>query len=160
MTTVYLGLGSNIDPEINLRMAATELRERYDNVRFSKVYRSPPVGFEGPEFLNLVAELETDEAPEPLVDALEEIHAISGRERGSARFVSRPLDIDLLLYGDRVCDKLRVPRDDVLEYGFVLEPLAEIAPDVVHPVSGRTIASHLAEFDRSSHPLTPTDVIL
>jgi len=91
---------------------------------------------------------------------LEEIHDKSGRERGCAKFVSRPLDIDLLLYDRLVDEARRVPRSDVLEYSFVLIPLAEIAADYVHPVSGQSIATHCQGFDKSSHPLTKQDLDL
>lgn len=162
MTTVYLGLGSNIDAEKNLRLAVGELRRLYGELTLSPVYKSAPVGFQGPDFLNLVVALETDAAPMEVIDQIERIHGLAGRSRGPDKFSSRPLDIDLLLYGDTVdpMPPLRLPRRDILDYGFVLRPLADIAPDLVHPVSGRTIAEHWREFDVDSQPLTLVDVIL
>lgn len=162
MPTVFLGLGSNIDAEKNLRLAVSELRRVYGELTVSPVYASAPVGFDGPDFLNLVVALETDVAPGEVLDAIERIHGAAGRSRGPDKFSSRPLDIDLLLYGDTVdpTPPLRLPRRDILEYGFVLKPLADIAPDLVHPLTGRRIAEHWREFDVDSHPLTPVDVIL
>ena len=162
MANVYLGLGSNIDAGKNLRTAVDALRRRYGKLTVSPVYRSAPVGFEGPDFLNLVVALETDATPLELIDEIERIHAMAGRQRGPDRYSSRPLDIDLLLYGDTVdpSPPLRLPRRDILEYGFVLRPLADIASELVHPVTGRTIAEHWREFDRGRHPLTRADVIL
>ena len=83
------------------------------------------------------------------------MHKLSGRVRGSEKWASRPLDIDLLLYNDQVIDKppVRVPRSDILEYSFVLRPMAELAPDLVHPVTGKTMLQHWQEFDVDSHPL-------
>ena len=160
MAVVYLGLGSNMQPEQNLRMAVDCLRSHFTNVVLSNSYQSDALGFEGDDFINLVARVETDLSLDDVLAVLEEIHDKSGRERGCAKFVSRPLDIDLLLY-DRLVDvSRRVPRSDVLEYSFVLIPLAEIAADYVHPVSGQSIAEHSQEFDKSNHPLTKQDLDL
>ena len=162
MAAVYLGLGSNIDAENNLRLAIRELRRRFGDLIVSPVYRSAPIGFDGPDFLNLVVAMSTDADPLQLLEQIEQIHEAAGRSRGPDKFRSRPLDIDLLLYGDRVepDPPLRLPRKDVLEYGFVLRPLADIAPDLVHPISGRTIGEHWRDFDGERHPLTPAGVIL
>ena len=91
---------------------------------------------------------------------LEEIHDMAGRKRGASSFVSRSLDIDLLLYGSEVIEARRVPRDDILEYAFVLRPLAELAPDLLHPVTGLTMAEHWKAFDHDAHDLVAVDDIL
>jgi 2-amino-4-hydroxy-6-hydroxymethyldihydropteridine diphosphokinase len=162
MAMVYLGLGSNIDPEENLRLGVSELRRHYGDLVVSKVYRNAAVGFDGADFFNLVAGFESDEEPAEIVRRIEQIHDLAGRERGDDRFASRALDIDLLLYSDLVVDEppLQLPRSDVLEYSFVLGPLAEIAPDLVHPVTGSTIGQHWRECDARRHPLSLVDVIL
>ena len=162
MATVYLGLGSNIDAGKNLRLAVAELRSLFGDLTVSPVYRNAPVGFEGPDFLNLVVALATDRPPLEVLAEIERIHAAAGRSRGPDKFSSRPLDIDLLLYGDTIdpTKPLRLPRRDILEYGFVLRPLADIAPDLVHPLTGRRIAEHWRDFDVDSHPLTRVDIIL
>ena len=168
MTRVYLGLGSNIEAERNLRLAIGELRRRFGELDLSPVYRSPPIGFDGGDFLNAVVGLNTNRPPEEVLRQLEEIHIIAGRRRDGQRLVSRTLDIDLLLYGQLVIDRpgLRLPRGDVLEYGFVLRPLAELTPDTVHPVTGRSIAEHWRDFrvrdavSRVRHPLTAVEIDL
>ena len=155
MARVYLGLGSNLDPEKHLRMAVGELRRRFGKVELSPVYRNCAVGFAGADFVNLVASIETPMSPSAILDQLSEIHDLSGRKRGGDKFSSRTLDIDLLLYDDLVLDDppLRLPRKDVLEYSFVLRPLAELAGELRHPVTGRRIADHWSEFDAGRHPL-------
>lgn len=162
MATVYLGLGSNIEPEKNLGLAIRELRGRYGHVDVSTVYRSAAVGFEGPDFLNLVARLRSEEPPLEICEEIERLHNLAGRVRKSQKWASRPLDIDLLLYNDLVMDErpVRVPRDDVLQYSFVLRPLSELAPDLVHPVTGRTMRAHWQDFDADKHPLEPVGVML
>lgn len=162
MASVYLSLGSNIAPEENLRLGTRELRHHYGALRMSNVYRSEAVGFEGPDFLNLVVGFESDDSPASINELIESIHDKAGRSRGSNRYSSRPLDIDLLLYDDRVMEegRLRLPRGDVLKYSFVLGPLAEIAPEFVHPETGLSIATHWAKFDKTQHRLKRVDGIL
>lgn len=162
MAKVYLGLGSNIDPERNLQTGIDELRRRFGNLELSRVYRNKAQGFEGADFLNLVVGLESEATPAQIDAEIERIHALVGRRRGEEKFTSRPLDIDLLLYDDLVTDGPgpRLPRADILQYSFVLRPLAEIAPAVVHPQTGKTIDAHWREFDAPGEALTPVDVIL
>lgn len=162
MAKVYLGLGSNVDAERNLRLGIRELRWRYGDLDVSPVYRSRAVGFEGDDFLNLVVGLETGDAPEEIHRQIELIHELAGRERGRERFASRTLDIDLLLYDDLVRSgpPFQLPRADVLEYAFVLRPLADLDPDLLHPETGRPVGEHWRLFDANSQPLEPVSLIL
>ncbi len=164
MAVVYVGLGSNIDPEKNLQLGISELRDRYGELQISAVYRSEALGFEGDDFLNLVAGFESDSSPIEISETIELIHELAGRNpnRNGGKWESRPLDIDLLLYNDLVIDErpVRVPRKDVLEYSFVLRPMAELAPDLLHPVTGRTMLEHWQDFDAASHPLDTVGLTL
>jgi len=155
MALVFLGLGSNQSPEENLRLAIRELRSRYGDLTLSSVYESPAVGFEGADFLNLVVGLQSDDSALEICDEIELIHNVAGRVRGSDKWESRTLDIDLLLYDDLIQDErpVHVPREDILQFSFVLRPLAEIAPDHVHPLTGKTFHEHWQEFDADSQPL-------
>ena len=155
MAVVYLGLGSNIEPESNLRLAIAELGRRFDVLHVSPVYQCTAVGFDGDDFFNAVVAVETTRSPAAVTAACEEIHELAGRERGANSFVPRKLDIDLLLYDDAVIDEppVVVPRSDVLKYAFALGPLADIAPDLRHPVTGRTIADHWAAFHQGDDPI-------
>ena len=162
MATVYLGLGSNIDPEDNLHLGVAELRRRYGDIELSAVYRSRAVGFDGDDFLNLVARFESEESPLSICEEIEVIHNLAGRDRSGGKWEARSLDIDLLLYNDMVVDEhpVRVPRDDILEYSFVLRPLAELAPELVHPVTGKTMLDHWQTFNADTQPLEVVGVIL
>ncbi len=161
MATVFLGLGSNESPEENLRLGISELRSRYGDLVLSPVYQSTAVGFEGADFLNLVVRLQSDDSPLEICTEIERIHNLAGRVRGSDKWESRTLDIDLLLYNDLIQDERPVhgPREDILQFSFVLRPLAEIAPDQVHPVTGKTIHEHWQAFDVESHPLKEMSVV-
>jgi len=162
MSNVYLGLGSNIRPEENLSLGVRELRRHYGDMDVSSVYRGAAIGFEGDDFLNLVVRISSEETPVEICHEIERLHDLSGRDRGKDKWSSRPLDVDLLLYDDQVIDErpVRVPRSDILEYSFVLRPLAELAPDLVHPVTGKTMLTHWQEFDAKSQPLELVGVIL
>lgn len=162
MSVAYLGLGSNRDAGKNLQRAVRELRKLCSVRDVSPVYRSAALGFDGEDFLNAVVCVETGLTPEELCGQLESIHDLAGRRRGNEKFESRTLDIDLLLYDDLVMSRppIVLPRKDVLQYSFVLKPLADIAPDYRHPVTGRTVEEHWREFDAASHPLTQIDLIL
>jgi 2-amino-4-hydroxy-6-hydroxymethyldihydropteridine diphosphokinase len=156
MPLVYLGLGSNLQPQENFGLARRELSKRFSLRQTSPVYRNKAYGFSGDEFFNAVVCVETDMSPGDICRELDEIHIIAGRAQGEPRFCSRTLDLDLLLYDDLVMDEkpVSIPRSDVLEYSFVLKPLVDIAPDLRHPLTGKTLAQHWLEFDSSRHPLT------
>ena len=160
MAKIYLGLGSNVEPEKYLRQGIRELGRRFGVLELSAVYRSKAVGFDGADFLNLVAGLSSDLAPQEMQHAIEEMHVQANRQRSESRYSPRTLDIDLLLYDDLILDEpgLRLPRTDILKYSFVLRPLAEIAPYLSHPQTGRLITEHWAEFDKNSHPLAVADL--
>jgi len=162
MARVYLGLGSNVNPQENLKLGVAELRRRFGELEISKVYRNSAVGFEGADFLNLVVGLSCDDSPSEIHTQIEAIHQLVGRQLNAAKFSSRPLDIDLLLCGDQVINDppVRVPRSDILEYGFVLRPLKELAPHVIHPETGRSLEEHWQTFDADRHHLTPVGIIL
>ena len=98
---VYVSAGSNVAPEENLKLACRELTRRFGPLELSGVYRNPPVGFAGDDFLNLVLRFRTGEPPHAIVAELERLHTLAGRVRGLERFAPRTLDLDLLLYGSR-----------------------------------------------------------
>jgi len=140
--TAYLSLGSNQQPLEHLARAVGELQARFGALRVSPLYRTPAVGFDGPDFLNAAVVLDSDLEPVELdawLHALEDAH---GRRRDVPRFSDRPLDIDIVFYDERVLrgpGNLEIPRPD-LRHAFVLKPLADLAPDFIVPRDGRTLA--------------------
>ena len=138
MGRAYLSLGSNIDAGANLRSAVAALRARFGGMVVSDAYVFPAVGFDGADFLNAAAVIDSDLDPFALNDWLHALEDAHGRDRGGPRFGDRPLDIDIVYYDDLVLDgpgHLQLPRDD-LRHAFVLQPLANIAPVFVDPRSG------------------------
>jgi len=138
---VLLGLGANLgDAHAQLAGAVRRLEEVVHVDAVSSVYRTEPVGFrDQPEFLNLVVAARCTLRPEALLDAAQAIEAGLGRVRTFAN-APRTIDIDLLAFGDQVIrtDRLTVPHPRMAERGFVLHPLAEVAPEWRHPVLGAT----------------------
>jgi 2-amino-4-hydroxy-6-hydroxymethyldihydropteridine diphosphokinase len=154
MTRAYLSLGSNLEPQKNLQVALNELRARFGAIVVSPTYYFPAIGFDGPDFLNLAVGIDTDLDPVELSTWLHALEDRHGRRRDVPRYSSRTLDIDVVLYGDLVmrgAAHLELPRSE-LKHAFVLKPLAEIAPRVLHPVSGITLeALWHAHADFGSH---------
>lgn len=142
MARVYVGIGSNIERETHIRSAVRALQQRFGSLTLSNVYESQAVGFEGANFYNLVVGFETSLPVEPLLGELRGIEQNQGRKRTGKRFDSRTLDLDLLLYNGMVRhdDKVDVPRAEILEYAFMLRPLAEIAPAQTHPENGKNFS--------------------
>lgn len=157
MSRVYVSIGSNIDRADHIRAGVAALRVRFRDLRLSTVYETKAVGFAGDDFYNLVACFDTERDVHQVASDLREIERAAGRERSAARFAARTLDLDLLLYDDLVLDEdgIRLPRDEILEYGFVLGPLAEIAPEVRHPVLGTPFGTLWERFPRTEDPLVP-----
>lgn len=155
--TAWLSLGSNIDARANIRSAMEALARAFRNVSFSPAYTSPAVGFEGDDFINLAARADTDLGPMELSRWLQELESLQGRDRSGPRWSSRTLDVDILLYDDLwlISPTLEIPRKEILSMAHVLKPLADLAPDLVHPMEGVTMGQLWARFPQQDSPLNP-----
>jgi 2-amino-4-hydroxy-6-hydroxymethyldihydropteridine diphosphokinase len=152
---VYVAAGSNVEPQQNVARAVRELERAFPGVRFSPWYQNHAAGFSGDDFINLVAGFNTQL---PLAQVLSRLHAIEtlcGRPCDAARWAPRSMDLDVLLYGDMVCDEaaVKLPRPDLLKRAYMLGPLAALAPQVIHPTAGATIGELWQRFDQAAHPL-------
>jgi 2-amino-4-hydroxy-6-hydroxymethyldihydropteridine diphosphokinase len=157
MARIYISIGSNIEAEQHLRQAVAELQAHYGQLHLSSVYESESVGFDGDNFLNMVVGLDTDEDVHSVVQTLRQIEDRHGRVRTGPRFSARTLDLDLLLYSDLVLKEngLELPRGEITQNAFVLWPLAELAPELLHPVRQQTMASLWQGFNKDSQKLWP-----
>lgn len=139
---VYLSLGSNLgDREANLRAAIEKLKELGDVVAVSSFYETEPVEVTAqPWFLNCAVKFDTEKMPRQLISAILAIEQSMGRQRKQQKG-PRTIDIDILFFGSSIIDipSLTVPHPHLHERRFVLEPLAEIAPDVRHPIFKRSV---------------------
>jgi 2-amino-4-hydroxy-6-hydroxymethyldihydropteridine diphosphokinase len=158
----YVAIGSNLDPAARMLQAAGEIRLRFPDARFSRCYRNPAFGFEGPDFYNAVVGFATTLPVEALLPSLHQIEALCGRARGDPKWEPRKMDLDLLLYGDIVGSGAGyvLPRRDLARRVYMLGPLAELAPDCLYPPSGPTIAQLWEQFPRAEHVLEPVELDL
>lgn len=152
---VYVGIGSNIERQKHINNGIKQLRQHFQSLLLSPVYETASVGFEGADFYNLVAGFQTTLSPQEIASILKGIERENGRNHQQAKFSSRTLDIDLLLYDDQIlhAQGIAVPRDEILKYAFVLKPLVDIIPHLVHPESGKSLIKHWKEFNQQEQDM-------
>ena len=141
MAKAYLSLGSNQEPEKHLATAVQALRDTFGEIVLSDWVQTKAVGFDGPDFINGAAIIETEWDVYRLDKWLHELEDAQGRKRDLPRFSNRTLDIDIIFFDDLILKgpgNLQIPRPE-LKHAFVLGPLAQIAPDFVDPLSGFTL---------------------
>jgi 2-amino-4-hydroxy-6-hydroxymethyldihydropteridine diphosphokinase len=150
---VFVAAGSNVDPLVNLRHACGEIRKTWHDAVFSRAYRNKAVGFDGPDFINLVVGFGTTQPLQAVIARLQAIETQCGRPRHAPKWASRTMDLDVLLYGDLVekTAGYTLPRPDLLKRPYMLGPMAEIAPEVTHPTEHRTIGELWSAFHRDGH---------
>ena len=135
MQTVFVSIGTNINAEANMLLVKESLNSLFD-VIYSSIYKTSAEGFEGEDFLNSVCKFDTDKNPQELRTLLKNIEKDMGRTFSQKGMSNRVIDLDLILYEDLQINRngLELPSSDIEKYKFVLEPLAEIAPDYIHPI--------------------------
>lgn len=153
MPDVYVAAGSNIDPAARLKQALAALKQHYGPITVSHAYQNKAVGFEGEDFINLVVRFATSEPIDQVLSVLHKIEEACGRPRNAPKWAPRAMDLDVLLYGDKVgtFPGVTLPRPDLVNRPYMLGPIAEIAPDWVHPTLHKTMQQLWAEFDRQGH---------
>ncbi|MDN2480196.1 2-amino-4-hydroxy-6-hydroxymethyldihydropteridine diphosphokinase [Vibrio astriarenae] len=139
MTTVYIGLGTNIERHQHVEAGLKELALLGSNLSVSTIYECEAVGFESQPFFNLVVKFDTLLSLDELATQLRAIEVRWGRPCNAQKNQPRTLDLDILLYGDLVSDKPTLPRDDIYKFAFVIQPLFELSPDLLIPGTTKTV---------------------
>lgn len=149
MVGCFVSVGSNINKEENIAQGLNSLHETFGQLKISPIYETVAVGFEGENFYNLVVRFDSDLSACEIFELLRKLEFKHGRLPNSQKFSSRTLDLDLLLYGEAIIEDetLRLPRADIENYIFVLQPLADIAPNLKHPVLQKSYAEMLLAFN-------------
>ena len=159
MTHVFVAAGSNVDPIPNLQRALASLSSHY-RLTVSPAYRNKAVGFEGEDFVNLVVGFETQDSVEQVISHLHEAEEDCGRPRNAPKWAPRTMDLDLLLFGDLVRDDLRVPRADLVKRVYMLKPMTDIAPEVVHPSLRKSMSELWSELERGDHAMEVIEALV
>ena len=148
----YISIGSNIDKDKNILASLRALEHHFGQLTISSIYESEPVGFTGDAFYNLVVGFNSNLSVKEVAKQLRQIELDNGRTRDCQKFSARTLDLDLILYDDLILNdgRLQIPRDEIERYAFVLEPLAEIAPTLKHPISRLSYAELWEKFDKTN----------
>ncbi len=165
MVDVFIGIGSNIEPQRNIPEALVLLKSNYPSIIFSRIFESEAIGLKGDNFWNLVGKFDSgdfqpNDESDPIKRVLELTNALKslenelGRSRNDKRFSARNIDIDILLFGNlQINSPIELPRGEILENAYVLWPLAELEPDLKYPGSDKSYREYWREFDKSLQKL-------
>jgi 2-amino-4-hydroxy-6-hydroxymethyldihydropteridine diphosphokinase len=160
MADVYVAAGSNVRPDFYIKRALTLLEQEFPPLRISPIYRNRAVGFEGEDFLNLVVGFTTTLQLREVRSRLQSIEAQCDRPRDAPKWAGRTMDLDILLYDAIVSDEpgLVLPRPDLIRRAYMLKPMVDLAPDVIHPVLGKTMREIWDDSDLKGHELVETTI--
>ncbi|HEY4369548.1 MAG TPA: 2-amino-4-hydroxy-6-hydroxymethyldihydropteridine diphosphokinase [Steroidobacteraceae bacterium] len=160
MVDVYVAAGSNVDAVRNLQSALALLQEVYAPLRISHAYRNKAVGFSGEDFVNLVVGFSTDDSVAEVRRQTQRIEARCGRPPDAPKWAPRTMDLDILLYGQLISDEPRLilPRPDLVRRPYMLKPMVDIAPLLVHPTQHKTMRELWDAFDAQGHEMTEVEL--
>ncbi|MEX1993812.1 MAG: 2-amino-4-hydroxy-6-hydroxymethyldihydropteridine diphosphokinase [Steroidobacteraceae bacterium] len=160
MPEAYVAAGSNVRPRASLGRALATLAADFPGLQASRAYSNAAAGFDGDPFINLVLRFRSQLPLAALLERLKTVEREGGRAPGAPKWGPRTLDLDLLLYGEEVgrFPGATLPHPDIATRAWVLGPLAELAPGVMHPVLGETFSALWRRFDQRAHPLTPVSL--
>lgn len=140
MTTVYVGVGSNIERRKHIEAAIKELSTIGNQLQISTIYECASVGFNSAAFYNLVVALETRLSLSDFVAQLRAIESRWGRDPQAKKFQDRTLDLDIILFGEEIsAQDPELPRSDIFKYPFVIQPLYDLSPERIVPNDGRSV---------------------
>jgi len=154
---VFIGIGSSINKLENIQLGIASLKTHFGELNISALYESEAVGFRGGNFYNLVVELNTELNAQSVIAQLKAIELKHGRPENALKFAPRTLDLDLLLYDQQIDGNINLPRAEITENAFVLKPLAELAPQLKHPVLHQTYQSLWANYPKEKQTLWKLD---
>jgi 2-amino-4-hydroxy-6-hydroxymethyldihydropteridine diphosphokinase len=157
---VFIGIGSSINKLESIQRGLASLNLAFGELCISSVYESEAVGFTGGNFYNLVVGLHTTLTPQALIAQLKAIEFKHGRPENAIKFAPRTLDLDLLLYDQLIDKSIDLPRDEITKNAFVLKPLAELAPLLIHPVLGQTLQTLWSNYPKEKQKLWLVDIAL
>ncbi|TWX57019.1 2-amino-4-hydroxy-6-hydroxymethyldihydropteridine diphosphokinase [Colwellia hornerae] len=158
MARLYISLGSNVNRQHYLHKGLTALEALLGELTLSSLFASKAVGFDGAEFYNMVIGATTELNIVQVTKALREIEFTNGREIDAKKYSPRTLDLDLLLFDDLVLDTpAQIPRAEITENAFVLWPLAEVAPELKHPILKKSYQQLWQAYDKKQQQITTVD---
>jgi 2-amino-4-hydroxy-6-hydroxymethyldihydropteridine diphosphokinase len=158
MARLYISLGSNIDRQHYVKTGLTALEKLFGQLTLSSLFASKAVGFDGAEFYNMVIGATTELNIDEVAKALRDIEFANGRQIDAKKYSPRTLDLDLLLFDDLILDTpAQIPRAEITENAFVLWPLAEVAPEIKHPILKQSYQQLWQMYDKTQQQLTIVD---
>ena len=153
MVDVFIGIGSSLNKLENINAGIRALEREFGELTVSALYESEAVGFSGANFYNLVVGFKTDLTTEVLIAKLKTIEILHGKVENALKFSPRTLDLDLLLYDLLVDESINLPRGEITKNAFVLQPLAELAGQLIHPVLQETYQALWANYPKEKQKL-------